>query len=244
METNSHGFTIIEVMMFLAISSLLLLGVFLLSGNLINGTRFTDSIRGLESFLQRQYEEVTSGVNPRGQQACSSSAVTIGGASDTPGTSNCLLLGKVIIFRVGTDTIDSYDVVGSEPAIPPVGASLGVLLQSYSPTTVLQSHTSYTVPWDARFRAGKRGDGAAANAVALLRSPTSSQVEAYHFATTATGVISLWAVVVNPVASATTGSYCIDGQDGAINTAAITFGRAQGSTAINAVFDVAAGVPC
>lgn len=243
MQSKGHGFTIIEVMMFLAISSLLLMGVFMLSGNLINGTRFTDSVRGLEGFLQRQYDEVSSGVNTRDNTGCL-------GAPSTPGTSNCLLLGKVIVFRITTDTVDTYNVIGSEPAVQLSNPSLELLLASYNPQTVLASQASYTIPWGAKIRAGKRdSDNNSVNAVALLRSPASSQFATYHFTAPASGVILLkTAIPLNATSASfdafnTTGNYCIDGQDTGSNRAAITFGKAQGSTAIDTIFGFTVGSP-
>lgn len=245
METHAHGFTIIEVMMFLAISMLLLLGVFLMSGNMISGTRFTDSVRGLESFLQRQYEEVTSGVNTRTQVSCSGSVVSSG--SSTPGTSDCLLLGKVIVFRANTETVDTYNIVGSQWTAIPTNPTLSQLLYSYNPQSVPTSRSSFTIPWQAEFTAGRRADAQAVNAIAFMRSPVSSEVGTFHFATSAspTSVINYSSMTVSG-SFGTTASYCIDSQDGVAGQrrAAIAFGRGQGSTNIQALFDFASGAPC
>lgn len=248
METKIQGFTIIEVMLFLAISASMLIGVFVVSGSLISQTRFTDSLRGLESFLKREYEEVSSGVNTRGSVACSGSDVSTG--TQNPGTSGCLLLGRVIIFRAGTSVVESLTVVGSESTTSPSSsASLETILAAYTPKTVPSSLTTYTIPWSGSFTAGRRQGPppAPANAIAILRSPTSSQIGIYHFSTT------LNVATANPLstyliaeASNTVASYCVDSGDGPTGSrkGAIDFMRAQGSTAIEANFDLSAGAPC
>ena len=243
METKRYGFTIIGVMMFLAISSLLLIGVFAMSGSLIQGTRFTDSIRGLQSYLQRQYGETSSGVNTRTAANGCVAGVT------SPGTGNCLLLGKVIVFTVNSSTVDTYTVIGTEPVTSLINATLEALLLSYAPKTVASSQDSYTIPWDAKFRAGKRTGTTplAVNVVAILRSPASSQIGVYHFSKPipSASSVSLTGADITAAASDATASYCVDGQDAGSHQAAIIFGRAQGSTAIDAMFDLPAiGAPC
>lgn len=247
MNTKFDGFTIIEVMLFLSITGLLLLGAFLASGRAVGQVRFTDGVRGLESFMKKQYEDVLSGVNSRsGNLRCSGSAILPGPGTSPPGTSSCYLLGKAIVFAAGSSEARTFYVVGSEPVIVDPDLSLNASLISYEPATVTAESETYSIPWDVYFRAGKRQDSQAVNAIAFLRSPVSSQVGAYLFNTTAS--------VTNPVplktlltvnASDTTGAFCVDGRDDPAQKAAIEFTRGQGSASLSALFDFpSGGAPC
>ncbi len=65
MASTQRGFTIIEVILFLAISGLLL-GVAIASVNAnINNSRFNDAVRSTTSYLQGQYSEVAAGQSDR-----------------------------------------------------------------------------------------------------------------------------------------------------------------------------------
>lgn len=247
MNTGSRGFTIVEVMLFLGISGLLLIGAFAGSSRLIADTRFTDSVRGLESFMQRQYEEVTNGVNPRGRLSCDSDGVSTG--NQAPGKSDCLLLGKVVVFRTNSAAVEVFDVVGNRSESLPLNPNLEDMLIAYEPQIVEESRSVYDIPWGTRFTAGRRAaDNQQVNAVAFLRSPVSSQIGTYHFSADAPvrDELRLRDSTISSVASSTTAGYCIEGQEGAAGRyrAAITFSRGQGSAAISFVTAGTGTLPC
>lgn len=101
------GFTIIEVMLFLGVTGLLVIGVLVGSGVAIGQQRYRDSVNSLKSYLQQQYSEVANVINGRpGTWACDTGA----GVSDSEtgggqarGTSDCVILGRyVTIDETGT----------------------------------------------------------------------------------------------------------------------------------------------
>ncbi|MEP6710564.1 MAG: prepilin-type N-terminal cleavage/methylation domain-containing protein, partial [Candidatus Saccharibacteria bacterium] len=58
MDTQRHpGFTIIEVMLFLAISGALAVGILIGSNVAITSQRYRDSLNSLQSLLQQQYNQ-------------------------------------------------------------------------------------------------------------------------------------------------------------------------------------------
>ena len=63
--SDDQGFTVIEVMLFLAVSALMIVMVFVGMGAQIARTRFNDGIRSTQAFLQQQYSDVVSGLNDR-----------------------------------------------------------------------------------------------------------------------------------------------------------------------------------
>jgi len=100
-NTNTAGFTIIETLLFLAISGLMLL----VALNAITGrselVRFQQSIRALEAYIQLQQNYVINGVVPDG------TAVSCNGGNE------CLILGRAIEFEEGTSDIKVHLITGS-----------------------------------------------------------------------------------------------------------------------------------
>jgi type II secretory pathway pseudopilin PulG len=89
-----EGFTILEVIMFIAISGALLALMVFAVYRMLDNSRFSDTITSAASFVQTQYEEARSGVRPDGTGICETNADI--------GRSDCLLLGKAIVFREGS----------------------------------------------------------------------------------------------------------------------------------------------
>lgn len=175
---TESGFTVIEVMLFLGVSGMLLIGILVATGSSVANLRFTDSMKGLESYVQRQYEEVVNGVNPRiDTETCS------GFGSSRPGAGNCLLLGKVLVFTPNDSLVHSYYVIGTEPiGLPATNLSASQALTLYNVRVLTTNTDRYEIPWESSFAAGKRAsDGGSVDAIAYLRSPISSQIETYIF---------------------------------------------------------------
>ena len=61
---NSSGFTLIEVILFLAVSGAVIIGAFVV-GNNINEQRYKDSVMTFESSLQNLYSDATNISNVR-----------------------------------------------------------------------------------------------------------------------------------------------------------------------------------
>lgn len=117
-----RGFTMIEVVLVMAISMLLFVGV--IGGTNVNITRqrYNDSVNDFAEFLRRQYSEVLSTENTRDDRISGTSPCTItskqsaGGSATTveTGRSNCLIYGKLITFNEDNNPakVYAYDVVG------------------------------------------------------------------------------------------------------------------------------------
>jgi len=86
---NRAGFTIIETMLFLAITGLLVLGVLVGTGNSINIQRYRDSITSLQAFFQQQYSDVSNISNDNLNNVCN-------GNNSPRGQSDCVILGSLI----------------------------------------------------------------------------------------------------------------------------------------------------
>ena len=123
---QQDGFTIIEVMLFLGVTGLLVIGILVGSGVAIGQQRYRDSVNSLKSFLQQQYNETTNVANSRDTawNCNSSSVVTEESSGGQPrGTSDCVLLGRyVTIDELGVQMTAS-NVVGYRSAGAPTAAS-------------------------------------------------------------------------------------------------------------------------
>lgn len=124
---NIRGFTIIELMLFLAVSGGLFAALLLGVNNGVVQQRYKDSVYSYSSFLQNQYSEVLNTRNEARTQdlTCDSSVVSTvpaGGVVQQRGTSNCVTLGKLIVVNNPNSqesTIKSYTVVGTCTSTPP-----------------------------------------------------------------------------------------------------------------------------
>jgi prepilin-type N-terminal cleavage/methylation domain-containing protein len=251
------GFTIIEVMIFLAISGLLLAMAMIGSGNLARQTRFSDSVNSFHSTLQREYEEIVSGVNTR-----SSSAAGCTGSAQQTGTDECLLLGKVISFDYDGGTSAHVRYITDEPPYGNTGTIFDQIAAA-KPQVGSTNVRSYELSWGASFQTASRLTGvsptdlailvkpgssyALINNIAFLRSPSSSQIVTYYFYADNTNdpddiEDNLREAVADPTRTTSTqANICIhntqDWPGGSSPVAAIKLGVGQGSVAIDTNYE-------
>jgi prepilin-type N-terminal cleavage/methylation domain-containing protein len=187
---KQQGFTIIEVSMVIAIAGLLFVALLGGIGFTIERQRFSDTVFGLQSYLQLQYNEAVNVVNNRkDKQSCTDPADTTSGTFI--GSDECVILGRAIIILydqmqqatvikthvvIGTKDIDrtanmnAYDsIVASEPYV------LGDPL----------SDDRYEVAWGGTIKNIHIKDQPMPNPatapfmLAILRSPQSGEVDTY-----------------------------------------------------------------
>ncbi len=261
---NRDGFTIIEVMIFLAISGLMLAMALIGSGNLAKQARFSDTINGLHSTMQKQYEDVANGVNTRtsGVSGC-------GGGPSIPGSDSCLLLGKVLSFDDdGGKMIISRYMTGTPVSTP----SLMQDLFMTNPRVRTNGEQTIELSWGATFQVASRNTlpsvnnnldpvkpqtvptKAKINNIAFIRSPNSSQIVTYFFYSDSVSVADVQKGLTGTTAtggmngatwnwSRTTGTQatiCVTNKEDWSATsypvAAILFGSGQGAAAIDTNF--------
>jgi len=130
------GFTIIEVMLFLGVTGLLVVGVLVGSGVAIGQQRYRDSVNSLKSYLQQQYSEVANVINGRpGTWACD----TAGGVSDSVagggqprGTSDCVVLGRYVTIDDTGTKLTASNVTGYRtPGAANANSDLAELTTNY-----------------------------------------------------------------------------------------------------------------
>jgi len=119
---KSRGFTIVEVLIFLAVSSALMVSAFTLITGLQNKTSFTQGINDVQQQIDSVINNVTNGYYAESstQQTC----LVIGGAIDfqngssEKGTnSDCIFLGRMIVFG-NDETYTVYNIAGKRQSAP------------------------------------------------------------------------------------------------------------------------------
>lgn len=117
---GASGFTLVEVMLYLAIVGLVIMIGFNAVGGRTAQVQFTDSMRGLHGYVNSQYNEFINGVMPA-DLTCSYSddnnrTPEIYSTEDAQPDGTCVLLGKAFVFTDAEDgdsrIVDTYNLVG------------------------------------------------------------------------------------------------------------------------------------
>jgi type II secretory pathway pseudopilin PulG len=123
-KSTERGFTIVEVVLFLAITGGLFAALMIGVNSGITQQRYLDSVRSYKALLQNQYSEVLNTRNGNVDQRCSqANDGTIDGTGPllTKGTSKCVILGRAIQItdsgkNVTTSSVTGYDLTGQDSA--------------------------------------------------------------------------------------------------------------------------------
>lgn len=166
------GFTVIEVMLFLAISGILVVAILIGSGVRIASQRYKDAVVTLQSDIQQLYEDAVHVQNERLAKENSCTNMTI-----RAGASGCIILGTLFTIEnsgQGVGLTNTYQVIGSEPNKG--GVELGEidLIKSYMPRIVPANSRSGTMEWGTGL--DRTSLGTKSISLAVLRSPRSGAV--------------------------------------------------------------------
>ena len=141
---NTRGYTLLEVTLFMAISSLLALTAFVGLGPKLRNVRFTDSVRSLEASVNQQFSQISQGTNARSDQvSCQNDGAgltvvrTAGAAGGAGSQADCILNGVVAHF---SQTEVSYRKIVSLRS-PSVGCKKEALYEN-----IIQCHKPTIVP--------------------------------------------------------------------------------------------------
>lgn len=176
-EKFQNGFTIIETVLFLAISGLLVVGILASTGTSIAIQRYRDSVTSFHELLRSQYTQVDHVANLESKAlACTNAVVTDTGSTKPRGQStSCILIGRYIKI---TDTdIETASVVASGSS--DISRNDIADLQTYVYATLPGSVESRSLEWGTRIAWPKSGDGARnpttprSMAILILKSPIS-----------------------------------------------------------------------
>lgn len=229
-RVRQTGFTIIEVMLVLAVTGALMLGVLASVQLSVNEQRYRDTLLGVQNELQKQYNETAHVVNLRDDTS------DITECNAARGASNCIILGRLI--RVTNEQISSSSVV-AQPSTDGVAGNPenGIPDEvednnlSNDPTTeeeyfalydffsAPESVESYDVPWAARINNEHDGpDDDQEFRMFILRSPRTGLV--YTYSRTVAAVDGIDTALITQPNRTTSRSLCIP-REGLGNSASL-----------------------
>lgn len=176
---TQNGFTIIETMLFLAVTGMLAAAILVGSGVAIGQQRYRDSVNSLKSYVQQQYSEVTNVVNSRNKAwTCD----TNGNVADVDilsgearGTTNCVLLGRFITVDGSGTKLSTSNVVGYKATGAATGASDIAELANYKLTASPIDQDVAEVSWGAQIVKPKSTTPMPLSML-IIRSPLSGSV--------------------------------------------------------------------
>jgi len=174
------GFTIVETVMFLAVTGLLVTAILVSTGSTINVQRYRDSVSTLKSYIQDQYSEV---FNVRNEEkstdlACDSNAVVTGsGDTKARGQGDCVVIGR--FTTISDNALQSSTVVGFGSSSKTIASDIDDLSSSYKISLLPGSESTTLMEWGTRIAWPASGpEGRAPTtprdiAILILRSPRS-----------------------------------------------------------------------
>ncbi len=173
------GFTIIETMLFLAVTGLLAMGILVGSGVAIGQQRYRDSVNSLKSYVQQQYSEVTNVVNDRAKTwTCDTNGnVSEGDAtsSEARGTSDCMVLGRFITIDATGTGLTASNVIGVRGAGAEATSDIAEITTNYKLTASPVDSETARVSWGAQVVKQKTTTPMPLS-ILILRSPLSGSV--------------------------------------------------------------------
>lgn len=198
MTTDSaRGFTIIEVILFLAITAAIFAALMFGVGTGITQQRYIESVRSFKAVLQNEFEEVQNTHNGETldvQCDPNTRSIVDGLGSRTPsrGSSQCVMLGRAIQLANGGSSVKVSSVIGYEDAVS-IAAAAGnqddvAALRSLSPQFGSYQTDDIELDWGSRLKL----PGEPANAVVtvlIMRSPSSGVVRVFASTDSAVGNI-------------------------------------------------------
>lgn len=179
---KTRGFTIIETMLFLAISGVLIVAMVAGVGVTIQIQRYRDAVETFKTQIQDQYSELASVKNERDNTwTCDNLGQTVEGGSEVRGQSRCVLLGRYMTIEASAVTI--YSVVGYPATIQStVGNDIEKLRANYTLNISTVTKEESTLEWGTQIAWPSQGTETQSpttpRSLALLfvRSPDSGQI--------------------------------------------------------------------
>lgn len=189
-KSYKSGFTIIEVMLFLAISGALAAGILASSSVAINSQRYRDATNTLQASLQKQYNQTAHVVNERNgpTERCNATGVatSLQNGGEPRGSSECLVMGRYIAIQ-NSGAITLSNVIGYKARSATVTTETGEL-QNYDFFLDSSTTESDEVAWggtltfkDSANRTIAVNDNDQAFTLLVLRSPLTGVTRTFTY---------------------------------------------------------------
>lgn len=169
----SPGFTIIEVMLFLAITGLMVAGILASASNSLNTQRYNDGVEAIRNAISSEYAKVYNLTN-----SLTAADPCPAGPSSTRlwGTSQCFYTGRLIQITENGRKLTVHPVVAKENSAP-----AETLTERFDFSLATEEDVVETRPLEWGLSAVVPGaDAAARVAILILRSPLDGTVITYN----------------------------------------------------------------
>lgn len=177
----SSGFTIIETMLFLAVTGLLLMGALIGVGNSLNAQRYQDAVETFKSVLQGQYAELGSVKNNRDNTwGCGNDARAVPEGGQIRGQSNCVIIGRYM--TINGEDITVYPVLAYQRSSAEGSNDVDDLRTRFTYNIDSSDITTMKMEWGTRVAWPVEGSGSRpagtprSIAILFIRSPLSGLI--------------------------------------------------------------------
>ena len=204
---GTRGFTIIETMLFLAISAALATVILVSAGAAINIQRYRDATNSLVNFLQGEYNNAINVQNNRSDAlSCSSSGIVNTGPGEAKGTSSCTVVGRFLKVSSDAKTITSSTVYSSADGSQAQNDK-AALIASNLFISNLDTDLSYQLEWETRLVKAPPANAVFSPLnILIVRSPSSGAIRTYI----GTGASDTPSSLVGVSATQTDTELCVD----------------------------------
>ncbi len=187
----TRGFTILETILFLAITGLMVVTMIAITGASINIQRYTDAAETFKSQLQDQYSDVTSVQNSRDSTwSCDATARPVESGNEQRGQSGCMLVGRYV--RIEGSDITLYNVLARQTSQSQTGNDVERMKNSFIFNVDTTAIENKTMEWGTSLAWPSAGTGSQSPTtprslgILILRSPLSGQIYTFTSSTVAT----------------------------------------------------------
>ena len=148
--TSTAGFTILETMLFLAITGLLIIGMIVGVGASIDSQRYNDGVQAFETLIQDQYSQLANvQIDHNANWTCGASAQPTQVADGTSrGQSNCVIMGRYMVIDQNTITTES--VIGYQTGTSTTGNDIAHLKSNYTLSLSTTDATTDQMEWGTK----------------------------------------------------------------------------------------------
>lgn len=167
MKKSRHGFTLIEVSLFLAITAVIFVGIVAGTQSSIFQQRYNDAVQSFADFLRNNYSQVTNV------------------QSDGTGMTDHVIYGRMITFGNSDDSVISYSIIGGDVSSSLSESLLGYLADTNAAVGIYNNENaglteSYMPKWGSRIQV-KNGSGYSLfrGAIMIVRHPETGSVYTY-----------------------------------------------------------------
>ena len=167
------GFTIIEVMLFLAVSGALAAGVLGGSSVAINNQRYVDAANSFKAVVQEEFINTTRVANLRDAKTNFTCPADPTSEARPRGASDCVIVGRLVSIATSGEMTRS-NIIGVEPTVPttPAPANDIEAIKAYQLTIDMLGQETTEMSWGTSIRRG--GEENQAASIIILRAPSGN----------------------------------------------------------------------